>query len=357
MFPFRAKKPAVEMSESWPEAATASAAGAPAHYLPASPAQPSYPPAAYASAAHTPRADVGKSGPSGGAPSCPAIPAAAATGPHQPPEDVVVQVGEDKFNGYGHARGYQTQPPHGAQYQTAAPPAAPPHNVHVSADASEWSREVRRGFIRKVLFIVFFQLLLTTGVAVAFYSIDEVRSYVTTNIWPFLVAWALSLVAILLIACVKAVQRYPYNYGMLLFFTACFSVLTGCITARYDVEVVAMALAATSAAVLGAWVVAAFTPLDLTNKGGILVAILFGLICVSFIGLFWRSRMLYLIISGVAAILFTFFLIYDLQKLMGGRRRAYSPDDYIIAALNIYLDIVQIFLNLLQLIGAFANGS
>lgn len=68
-------------------------------------------------------------------------------------------------------------------------------------------------------------------------------------------------------------------------------------------------------------------------------------------------RILYLIISAVSAVLFTFFLIYDIQKLMGNRRRAYSPDDYIIASLNIYLDIVQIFLNLLQLIGAFANGS
>lgn len=61
-------------------------------------------------------------------------------------------------------------------------------------------------------------------------------------------------------------------------------------------------------------------------------------------------------ISMVSAVLFTFFLIYDIQKLMGNRRRAYSPDDYIIASLNIYLDIVQIFLNLLQIIGAFANN-
>lgn len=67
-------------------------------------------------------------------------------------------------------------------------------------------------------------------------------------------------------------------------------------------------------------------------------------------------RILYLIISMVSAVLFTFFLIYDIQKLMGNRERAYSPDDYIIAALNIYLDIIQIFLNLLQIIGHFANS-
>lgn len=58
----------------------------------------------------------------------------------------------------------------------AAPPAPPVSTLPVSdGPPEEWSREVRRGFIRKVLFIVFFQLLLTTGVAVAFYQIDEVR--------------------------------------------------------------------------------------------------------------------------------------------------------------------------------------
>lgn len=120
--------------------------------------------------------------------------------------------------------------------------------------------------------------------------VTRVQEYVTNNIWPFLVAWALSFAMIIVLACVRGVNRYPYNYMLLLAFTTCFSVLVGCVTARYDVEVIAMALAATTAAVLGAWVVAAFTPLDLTNKGGILVAILFGVIAVSFIGIFWRSR-------------------------------------------------------------------
>lgn len=116
------------------------------------------------------------------------------------------------------------------------------------------------------------------------------QAYVTQNLWPFVVAWVLSLAVILVLACVRRVNRYPFNYMLLLAFTSCFSVLVGCITARYDVEVIAMALAATCAAVLGAWFVAAFTPLDLTNKGGILISILFAVVCVSFIGLFWRNR-------------------------------------------------------------------
>ncbi len=36
------------------------------------------------------------------------------------------------------------------------------------------------------------------------------------------------------------------------------------------------------------------------------------------------------------------------QLLMGGRTLEVSPDDYIFAATQIYLDIINIFLNILQ---------
>ena len=43
-----------------------------------------------------------------------------------------------------------------------------------------------------------------------------------------------------------------------------------------------------------------------------------------------------------------------LQLIMGGKHReyAYGPDEYIIAALNVYLDIINIFLYLLRIVGA-----
>lgn len=48
-------------------------------------------------------------------------------------------------------------------------------------------------------------------------------------------------------------------------------------------------------------------------------------------------RWWYFAIAIISAILFTAFLIYDLQLLMGGGARELSPDEYIFAAVNIYL--------------------
>ena len=44
-------------------------------------------------------------------------------------------------------------------------------------------------------------------------------------------------------------------------------------------------------------------------------------------------------------------LVFDTQMLMGGKKYELSPEEHIYAALNIYLDIVQLFLILLCLLG------
>lgn len=45
------------------------------------------------------------------------------------------------------------------------------------------------------------------------------------------------------------------------------------------------------------------------------------------------------------------FLAFDTQMLMGGRKLELSPEEHIFAALQLYMDIVQIFLFLLRILG------
>lgn len=51
------------------------------------------------------------------------------------------------------------------------------------------------------------------------------------------------------------------------------------------------------------------------------------------------------------------YLIIDTQMIMGGtHRQQISSEEYIFAALTLYLDIVNIFLYLLQLLSAAQSG-
>lgn len=47
------------------------------------------------------------------------------------------------------------------------------------------------------------------------------------------------------------------------------------------------------------------------------------------------------------------YLVFDTQLILGGKHRRHqvSPEEYVFAALNLYLDIVTLFLLLLQIIG------
>jgi len=49
-------------------------------------------------------------------------------------------------------------------------------------------------------------------------------------------------------------------------------------------------------------------------------------------------------------VLYGVYLIYDTQILMGGKGREMDFDNYILGALQIYVDIVQIFLKILKLL-------
>lgn len=50
-------------------------------------------------------------------------------------------------------------------------------------------------------------------------------------------------------------------------------------------------------------------------------------------------------------------LIYDLQLMMSGKSVQVSPDEYISCALSIFLDIINIFLMILTILGASGVGS
>jgi FtsH-binding integral membrane protein len=64
-------------------------------------------------------------------------------------------------------------------------------------------------------------------------------------------------------------------------------------------------------------------------------------------------EMLHLVYCGIGVLIFSIYLIYDTQMMMGGNHKySISPEEYIFAAIAIYLDIINIFLYILRIVGA-----
>ncbi|XP_052461737.1 protein lifeguard 1-like [Carassius gibelio] len=60
---------------------------------------------------------------------------------------------------------------------------------------------------------------------------------------------------------------------------------------------------------------------------------------------------LHMLYGACGAIVFTLFLAYHTQLLIGNRANTISPDEYVFGALSLYVDIVQIFIFLLHITG------
>ncbi|HTF34464.1 MAG TPA: Bax inhibitor-1/YccA family protein [Myxococcota bacterium] len=93
---------------------------------------------------------------------------------------------------------------------------------------------------------------------------------------------------------------------------------------------------------------------SLAGVGQFMFMGLVGLILASFVGMFWRSDTLQLMISVVGVIVFTGLTAWDAQRLKqmalalpAGQVGAYT----VVGALSLYLDFVNLFLFLLRLLG------
>lgn len=114
-----------------------------------------------------------------------------------------------------------------------------------------------------------------------------------------------------------------------------------------------MAIGVTAAVVIGLTIFAFQTKWDFTMMGGILFVCLILLMLLGIVAIFLPGKIMTLVYSSLGAILFCFYLIYDTQMMMGGtHKHSISPEEYIFAALTLYLDIINIFIYILSIIGA-----
>ncbi len=96
-----------------------------------------------------------------------------------------------------------------------------------------------------------------------------------------------------------------------------------------------------------------FTKLDLTKIGTYLMMALFAVIICFLINLFVDSNSFDLILSIISILIFIGFTAYDVQKIKRLSEEDLIPEDNlsIIGALNLYLDYINIFLDLLRIFG------
>ncbi|XP_015750962.1 PREDICTED: protein lifeguard 1-like [Acropora digitifera] len=205
---------------------------------------------------------------------------------------------------------------------------------------------IRAGFIRKVYSILLCQLVVT----IAFICFFLYWTLVYHNFF----SRAVTFVTMIAMACCESVRRtFPTNMIFLSLFTLCEGYLLGAVSRLLSEFHMISRIPHHIVVVLAITIFAFQTKYDFTMMGGILFVALIILICFGFLMIFFHSRVLSIVYACIGALIFAVYLVYDTQIMMGGGKMySISPEEYIFAALNLYLDIVNLFLYILQIIAA-----
>lgn len=116
-------------------------------------------------------------------------------------------------------------------------------------------------------------------------------------------------------------------------------------------QLVGLAAAGTGIIFLTLAGIATTTKKDFSFMGKFLMVGIILLIVASLANLFFQIPALTLALSGAAVLLFSGFILYDVSRIVQG-----GETNYVMATLALYLDIYNLFTNLLQLLLAFTGG-
>jgi len=221
-------------------------------------------------------------------------------------------------------------------------------------------KNVRLGFIRKVFAILGLQMAVTISMTAWFLFHEPTKEYVQQSLPLYLTSYGLFFVLYFVLACCTSVARkYPVNMILLSLFTLSLSYMVAAISTFHDTKIVITAFGITlfvSAAII---IFASQTKYDFTTCGGILFVLAFSLF---FFGLFagvmvpmGYMKILNVVYSFLGALLFMAFLAFDTQLIMGGRKHEISPEDYVFAAMMLYVDVIYILLFIMSLLGGSGN--
>ncbi|XP_024259661.1 protein lifeguard 3 [Oncorhynchus tshawytscha] len=292
---------------------------------------------------------------------------------------------EDALHGPRPRHGNYPQPPPGygpypaqssAQYPGQAgyplgyPPSGMPYSIPLGMPTSNpvednefpystaWeSISIRHAFIRKVYLILAAQLIVTVSIVAVFTFVEEVRAFVIRNPAVYWTSFAVYLVTYCILVCCEGPRRrFPWNFVLLAIFTLAMSYMTGTISSYYDTKAVLLTIGITAIVCIIVTIFCFQTKVDFTSCGGLfsilaIVVLVTGIITAIVLS-FKYIPWLHMLYAAIGAVIYTLFLAYNTQLLIGNRKLSISPEEYVFGALSLYVDIVQIFIFLLQLVGA-----
>lgn len=203
----------------------------------------------------------------------------------------------------------------------------------------------RATLVRRTYALVFVSVLCT--IAGATFALSQPQLLQAVAVHPF-IAMACTFAPLLL--AMRAKNVFPANIGLVLLFTFVEGVFISPILYIYgrgQPGLITQAAMLTIGA-FGVLTVYAFVSRrDFSAWGSFFMVGLWVLIGTMLLNMFFRNPAMDLWLAGITVLVFSGLLVFDTWRI----RNVYGPDEYVGAAVQIYLDLLNLFLGLLRVLG------
>ncbi|KAL5967760.1 Protein lifeguard 2, partial [Taenia solium] len=233
-------------------------------------------------------------------------------------------------------------------------------------------KAIRRRFVGKVYSILAVQLLPACS------GLGPTEYLVLLSLYS-----AVFFATYIALACCGNVRRkFPGNFIALGVFTLALAYMAGTLSAMYTVSSVLVCLLITLGVCVSVSIAAICCPCDITKCQAVIAFLsvllfIFGIAVMITYFVAGYNQTLYAVYGGIAAVIFTIYLAYDTQLIMGnrehalseedyylgydtqlimgGRKHELSPEEYIYGAMQLYCDVVNLFMIFLSLFGVMSS--
>lgn len=213
---------------------------------------------------------------------------------------------------------------------------------------------IKNQFIKKVYSILAVQLLATAAICSVFMLWTPLReasiTFVKSHPWIYQFLMISSMMVSICALMVKK-NEYPANYQLMCVFVVFVSCNVGVVCAIFYAAgkgmAIAQAVLVTGVIFLTLTAYAHLTKQDFSFLNGFMICVLMCLILFGFIATLTGSKLLIYVYHVIGVLVFCAFILIDTSALI----HKYGCDDYIIASIELYLDIINLFLHLLAILG------
>ena len=211
--------------------------------------------------------------------------------------------------------------------------------------AASVSTTDRLTFIKKVYSLL--AMSMGTAAVGAYLGSGPLLLLVAPNMMLFFI-----LQFALIIFASFASRRPGLNMVALFSFTTVSGLTLGPLLYQVGPSIAAEAFALTAITFAGLSLYVVYSKKDFSFMSGFLMTGLIVIIIGGLLNMFFiQSGMMHFVMSGASVLLFSGFILYDTSNIL----RYYGTDEYVSATLALYLDILNMFIALLSILGIMSD--